>query len=57
MRGAVLAYMGVTTILPFFALVIVSLESFWTADIPWGNLSLRAYRDGILEEADRPRRR
>ena len=43
--------MGVTTILPLFALVIVSLESFWTADIPWGKLSLRAYRVGIWEEA------
>ena len=53
---AILAYMAVTTILPLFALVIVSLESFWTAHIPWGDLSLRAYRVGIWEEATRARR-
>ncbi len=49
-RGAVVGYMVVTTILPLFALVIVSLEGFWTAEIPWGNLSLTAYRDGIFNE-------
>jgi len=50
-RAAILAYMAVTTILPLFALVIVSLESFWSAQIPWHDLSLRAYRVGIWEEA------
>ena len=30
--------------------MIVSLEGFWTAEIPWGNLSLAAYRDGIFNE-------
>ena len=49
-RGAVVGYMVVTTILPLFALIIVSLEGFWTAEIPWGNLSLTAYRDGIFNE-------
>ena len=49
-RAVILAYMAVTTILPLFALVIVSLESFWTADIPWDRLSLRAYRVGIWQE-------
>jgi iron(III) transport system permease protein len=51
MRGAVILYMAVTTVLPLFALVIVSLEGFWTAEIPWGNLSFDAYRIGIWEEA------
>jgi len=50
-RAGILAYMAVTTILPLFALVIVSMESFWSADIPWGDLSLRAYRVGIWHEA------
>jgi iron(III) transport system permease protein len=49
-RGAVLLYMAVTTVLPLFALVVVSLEGFFTAQIPWGNLSLRAYRDGVFHE-------
>jgi iron(III) transport system permease protein len=49
-RSLVVLYMGVTTILPIFALVIVSLEGFWTADIPWGDLTLDAYRVGILDE-------
>jgi len=49
-RGLVLLYMGVTTVLPLFALVIVSLEGFWTPQIPWGDLSLDAYRDGVFNE-------
>jgi iron(III) transport system permease protein len=49
-RAVVLLYMGVTTVLPLFALVIVSLEGFWTPQIPWGDLSLTAYRDGIFNE-------
>jgi iron(III) transport system permease protein len=49
-RAAFLAYMFVTTVLPFLALVIVSLEGFWTPQIPWGNLSFDAYRDGIFNE-------
>jgi iron(III) transport system permease protein len=49
-RGLVLLYLGVTTVLPLFALVIVSLEGFWTPDIPWGDLSLTAYRDGVFHE-------
>ena len=42
--------MGVTTVLPLLALVIVSLEGFWTPQIPWGDLSLAAYRDGVFNE-------
>jgi iron(III) transport system permease protein len=49
-RGLVLLYMGVTTVLPLFALVIVSLERFWTAEIPWGRLTFDAYRVGIWHE-------
>jgi iron(III) transport system permease protein len=49
-RGVVLLYMAVTTILPLFALVIVSLESYWSAQIPWGKLSLTAYRVGVFKE-------
>ena len=49
-RGVVLLYMGVTTVLPLLALVIVSLEPFWSAEIPWGELSLTAYRVGVFEE-------
>ena len=37
--------------LPLFALVVVSLERYWSAQIPWGQLSLRAYRVGIWQEA------
>jgi iron(III) transport system permease protein len=50
-RGVVLCYMLVTTVLPLFALVIVSLERFWSSTIPWGDLTLDAYRTGVLHEA------
>jgi iron(III) transport system permease protein len=49
-RGVVLLYMVATTVLPLFALVIVSLERFWTAQIPWGALTFDAYRVGIWHE-------
>jgi iron(III) transport system permease protein len=42
--------MLVTTVLPFLALVIVSLEGFWTPQIPWGDLSFAAYSDGVFNE-------
>ena len=63
-RGLVLLYMGVTTVLPLFALVIVSLEGFWTPQIPWGDLEpgrvpgRRVQRAHCAEGADRqPRAR
>jgi iron(III) transport system permease protein len=49
-RGLVVLYMALTTLLPLFALVIVSLESYWSAQIPWGKLTVRAYHVGIWQE-------
>lgn len=43
-RVVMLGYLVVACVLPIVALVIVSLQSFWSADIQWGELSLDSYR-------------
>jgi iron(III) transport system permease protein len=42
-RALIIAYIFVSLILPLLALVLVSLEPFWTANIPWERLSLANY--------------
>ncbi|WP_157571588.1 ABC transporter permease [Nocardioides alkalitolerans] len=43
-RAFTVLYLLAATVLPIMALVIVSLERFWTADVPWGDLTLEHYR-------------
>ena len=49
-RGAVLLYVGVSTVLPMFALFIVSLNGYWTANIQWDSLSLDAFRVALVDD-------
>ncbi|MFJ2506766.1 ABC transporter permease [Arthrobacter citreus] len=49
-RGAVLLYVGVSTVLPMFALFIVSLNGYWTANIQWDSLSLDAFRTALVDD-------
>ncbi|WP_199432893.1 ABC transporter permease [Qaidamihabitans albus] len=50
MRALVLGYVLVSTVLPMVALALVSLNGFWTPDIAWGELSLTALRDAVLDD-------
>ena len=50
-RAAVLAYVFVSTLLPIVALVLVSLNGFWTPNIDWGSLSLDALRVAVIDDA------
>jgi iron(III) transport system permease protein len=43
-RAVMLVYLALASIVPFIALVVVSLERFWTRDVSWGQLSLTNYR-------------
>jgi iron(III) transport system permease protein len=49
-RALVILYLVVTTILPLLALVIVSLNGFWTLDIDWGGLNLDAFVAAVFED-------
>jgi len=49
-RLMVLGYVFVSTILPIVALVLVSLNGFWTPNIAWDNLSFDALRQSVLED-------
>ncbi|WP_051419699.1 ABC transporter permease [Paracoccus pantotrophus] len=48
-RFLFLAYLAASTLLPFFALAIVSLQPFWTPTITFANFSLRHYRTTLIE--------
>lgn len=50
MRALILGYVFVSTVLPVLALVLVSLNGFWTPDISLGNLSLDALRQSVLDD-------
>ncbi|MBB4932644.1 iron(III) transport system permease protein [Lipingzhangella halophila] len=50
MRLLVLGYVFVSTVLPLMALVLVSLNGFWTPDIGWGSLSLDALRQSVFDD-------
>ncbi|GAA4431117.1 iron ABC transporter permease [Georgenia halophila] len=45
----VVLYAVVTTVLPMCALIIVSLNGYWTSNIDWGGLSLDALRLAVFE--------
>jgi len=49
-RGSVILYVFVSTILPMFALFIVSFNGYWTANIQWGSLSLDAFRVALFDD-------
>ncbi|MDT9591708.1 ABC transporter permease subunit [Nocardioides zeae] len=44
-RAFMVLYLLGASVLPILALVIVSLERFWTASVPWGDLTLDNYRN------------
>ena len=44
-RIAMLSYFLVTTILPFIAIVLLSMQPFWSSVIHWTNLNLNNYND------------
>ncbi|HWB37918.1 MAG TPA: iron ABC transporter permease [Rugosimonospora sp.] len=43
-RILILGYVAVTTVAPFIALLLVSFQGFWTAQVDWSKLSLVNYR-------------
>lgn len=48
-RGSMLAYLAVTSILPFAALLLVSLQPFWTSNIDVSRWSLANYQRVLLD--------
>jgi iron(III) transport system permease protein len=50
-RIAVMLYVFISTLLPIIALVLVSLNGFWTPDIDWSSLSFDALRTAVLDDA------
>ncbi|WP_019810407.1 ABC transporter permease, partial [Saccharomonospora halophila] len=49
-RALIAGYVLLSTVLPMLALVLVSLNGYWTPDIGWGELSLTALRDAVLDD-------
>lgn len=49
-RGLVLTYIVLTTILPMAGMVIVALHGYWTADINFGQFSFDAFRTVLFED-------
>ncbi len=49
-RGFVIAYIFFTTVAPLLALLIVSLNGFWTLNIDWSALSLDAFFSALIED-------
>jgi len=49
MRGLMLLYIFAAAIMPLCALIIVSLNGFWSLSIKWGRLSLDAFRTNVFE--------
>ncbi len=47
-RAVVLLYVFISIVLPMIALVLVSLNGFWTPDIDWSSLSLRAWQQSVV---------
>lgn len=50
-RALMAGYLLVATILPMLALLFVSLNGFWTADMDWSRFSLDALRESLLEDS------
>lgn len=49
-RAAVVGYIAITTFAPLIALLIVSLNGFWTLDINWTGLSLDAFFSALMDD-------
>lgn len=49
-RAGVVLYILFTTIAPVLALLVVSLNGFWTLNIDWGALSLDAFFDALFQD-------
>ncbi|MFA9430229.1 ABC transporter permease [Egicoccus sp. AB-alg2] len=47
-RLLMLAYVMIAAVLPIGALVLVSLNGFWTPDIAWGDLSTDAFQRAVF---------
>lgn len=47
-RAFVLSYLAVAAVLPVTALVLVSLNGFWSVDIDWGGLSLEFFQQSVF---------
>lgn len=52
-RSFFVLYGVVTVILPFAALLLVSLNGFWSTNITWSELSLESFRSLLAERATR----
>lgn len=49
-RAAVVGYIAITTFAPLIALLVVSLNGFWTLDINWAGLSLDAFFSALMDD-------
>jgi len=47
-RALMILYFLIAAVLPVLALLIVSLNGFWTTNIKWGNLSFDAFREHVF---------
>lgn len=50
-RAAVVLYVLVAAVLPVAALLIVTLNGFWTANVRWSNLSVNHFYEAIFGDA------
>ncbi len=48
-RALIVGYIFVSLVLPVLALMLVSLEPFWTANVPWDRLSLDNYEKVLTQ--------
>lgn len=49
-RAVMISYVVLAAVLPIVALLLVSLNSFWSPDIDWGNLNLDAFRRVLFDD-------
>lgn len=49
-RGLVLLYVVVSTVLPMAGLFIIALNGYWTPNVDWGGLSLRAFETTLVRD-------
>jgi iron(III) transport system permease protein len=50
-RSVVIVYILLAAVLPMIGLLLVSLNGFWTPNIKWAQLSLRTFREVLVEDA------
>lgn len=49
-RAVMILYLAATSVLPFSALVFVSMQNFWSPNIDWGALNLDAYGEVFVQD-------